>query len=484
MITATVSAARLTALLDGLPAGRPAYARLAEAVRSLIVDGRIELGARLPSERDLAEALGASRTTVTRAYDLLRERGFLASRRGSGSVAMLPVPGGASPSAGILRPYEEGDDEGIIDLTCAALRAPVGIEDAYQTALEVLPRYLAGAGYTTVGLPELRAALAEQYAARGLATNPDQILITSGAVTATLLAVRSLVQPGQRVLIEDPTFPNTAAALRSAGLRLTPAPVEPRGWDVDHVASVIRRGRPSVAVLIPDFHNPTGALMSDADRHVLAEAMASASTTAVVDETVCSIVLDPVAMPAPMGAHAPSAISVGSSSKSHWGGLRTGWIRTPGPVGDALIAQRVAGDGGAALLEQLVLLHLLRTDRVDADRERLADLRLARDAAVAALRDRLPDARFVVPVGGLSLWVELPGLSAGDVALHARERGLLLAAGPRFAIGRGLGSFLRLPYVQPPAVMADAVARLAGAVEDVRRGAPTSARPGLTPLVA
>ena len=140
-----------------------------------------------------AEALGASRTTVTRAYDLLRERGFLASRRGSGSVAMLPVPGGASPSAGILRPSEEGDDEGIIDLTCAALRAPVGIEDAYQTALEVLPRYLAGAGYTTVGLPELRAALAEQYAARGLATNPDQILITSGAVTATLLAVRSLV---------------------------------------------------------------------------------------------------------------------------------------------------------------------------------------------------------------------------------------------------------------------------------------------------
>ena len=72
--------------------------------------------------------------------------------------------------------------------------------------------------------------------------------------------------------------------------------------------------------------------MSDADRHVLTEAMASASTTAVVDETVCSIVLDPVAMPAPLGAHAPSAISVGSSSKSHWGGLRTGWIRTPGPV--------------------------------------------------------------------------------------------------------------------------------------------------------
>jgi len=453
-------------------------------VRGLIVDGRLELGARLPSERDLAISLGVSRNTVTRAYDVLRERGFLDSRQGSGSVTRLPIPTPTGRDAGVLRPQEAASDD-VIDLTCAALRAPAGIDEAYQAALEALPRHLAGVGYTTTGLAELREALADRYTARGLPTTPDQILITSGAVTAMILVAGMLASPGQRVLIEDPTFPNTSAALRASGLRLHGAPVDSTGWDVTHWASVIKRGRPGIACLIPDFQNPTGALMSDADRAALSAALGASGTTAIVDETVCEMVLDAPHVPAPFAAHCLSAFSVGSSSKLFWGGLRTGWIRTPGPVPEGLIARRVTGDGGAALLEQLVLTHLLRTDRGALDAERRDSLLDARDATASALTQLVPLAVFERPSGGLSLWVELPGLSAGEVAFRARDHGLLLAAGPRFSVGHGCTSRLRLPFVHGASVMVDAVRRLAHAVEDVESGLNGTIRtPTGSPLVA
>src|SRR4051812_14169509 len=198
--------ARLLGQWHSLP-GRhrsPDYAALAGAVRGLLTDSRLPLGVRLPAERELAEALGISRTTVTAAYRSLRETGHLTSRRGAGSWTTLPT-GHRVATSGL---WASADDVDMIDLGVAASAAPVELVAAARAAADDLPRYLGSAGYHPVGLPELRDAVAAGYTARGLPTSAEQILVTAGTQQALDLVVRLSVPAGAPVLVESPTYPN------------------------------------------------------------------------------------------------------------------------------------------------------------------------------------------------------------------------------------------------------------------------------------
>ena len=161
----------------------------------------------------------------------------------------------------------------------------------------------------------------------------------------------------------------------------------------------MRQVSPRLAYLIPDFHNPTGALMDDEQRARVAHALDRGRAVAVVDETLAEMAVDDVTMPAPFGAHAADAVSVGSASKAYWGGLRIGWLRAPADRVGALVSARLSLDLGAPLLEQLALTALLeRHHEVTAARRE--QVRTSRAALVAALADRLPDWRFTPPRAG------------------------------------------------------------------------------------
>lgn len=470
MTAPTPAAGRLARLVGDLPSPGPAYAHLADRIRLLIADGGLPLDSRLPSERDLSTALRLSRTTVTRAYAALRDEGYLTSRVGSGSRVALPARiRGAVGSDGSIVPAEVA--AGDIDLLCAATRATNGVLTAYEAAVAELPGHLTTAGYHPAGLPSLRAAIAERYAQRGLPTTPDQVIVTTGAIAGVGLLIGTLVRPGARVLVESPGYPNTISALRARGARLVPLPVEPTGWDIASSVEVVRSAHASAAVLLPDFHNPTGSLMPDDDRARLARALRRSGVVTIVDETVAELDLDPEAgpLPLPWAAHDEHAITVGSSSKSHWGGLRIGWIRTPVSLVDQVGQAAGAAGLGAPVLEQLTLLHLLATAPGLSDNRRRLIVE-ARAATVEELRTRLPGARFVVPRGGLSLWVELPEVNATQVAIAALDEGLHLAAGPRFAVGHGLTRWVRVPHVAETETQREAVRRLAAAYDRVRAG--------------
>ncbi|GAA1782739.1 PLP-dependent aminotransferase family protein [Nostocoides veronense] len=463
-MTPAISATRLTRLLGPDALARPAYRSLAGAIMALLADGRIASGTRLPSERELTAALGCSRTTVTGAYAVLADRGYLTSRRGSGSIAV--VPGKAVAASRVLSPAVDLDPDAI-DLTCAATRAPAGVLDAFTEAIAELPSYLADNGYAPVGLLELRTAIADRYAERGLPTTPDQILVTSGAVAGLAIVARALLSPRDRVIVESPTYPNALEALGHSAIRTVAVPVDSDGHDLDETSRVIAGAGARAAYLIPDFHNPTGALLDDAGRERLAASLSGARTRPIIDETIAEVDLGTGAAPKPFGHFSPEAISLGSAAKSFWGGLRIGWLRVPAALAPPLLDARATLDLGAPILEQLVLTSLLRTHG-GMPSDRRADLRAARDATAGAVRERLPDASFVLPRGGLSLWVDLGSVNAGAVTLAAAERGLLIAAGPRFAPAGGFEHHVRVPYVTDPARMTDAVDRLAEAVAQVR----------------
>lgn len=457
----SISAQRLAAQLGELSDSRlPLYSALASRVRLLISDGRLPVGARLPAERDLAAALGLSRVTVSSAYARLREDGWATARQGAGTWTALPA--GLAAAAWVPAP----PDQVTIDLAHAAPSAPPEVPAAFAAALQDLPRLLPSHGYFPAGLPELRARIADRYTARGLATTPEQVLVTGGALHGISVAFQALLRRADRLLVEQPTYPNALDAAHALGARPVPVALDaenPDAW-LDAVEAALRSTRLRVAYVMPDFQNPTGLLLDARGRERLARSLRAAGTTAVVDETNVDLGLD--ATPAaPLAAHGRGHISVGSLSKAFWGGLRVGWVRADLDTIQRLTAVAVGANMSGPAVEQLAACHLLdgADTALSAHRGRLRERRAA---LVNALREHLPTWQVTVPSGGLVLWCRLPSKSSTALTAAAAEHGLRLAAGPRFSTGHGLDDRLRLPYTHPPVVLRRAVERLAAAFAD------------------
>ena len=223
----------------------PAYHGLADAIRLSIVDGRLPVGARLPSERALADALHVSRTTVTAAYTQMRDDGYLNARRGARSTTALPV----TPTV----PVQVAAPT--VSLAAAALSAPASAVMAAfaEAAIDVTP-YLQSMGHELVGTIALRQAIAERYCERGLPTEPDEVMVTTGALHAIGLILTTYIQPGDRVLVEQPTYHGALSAITTAGARPVPVSMTEHGWDLDAVEAAVHQLGPEAG--LPDSRQP------------------------------------------------------------------------------------------------------------------------------------------------------------------------------------------------------------------------------------
>lgn len=445
-----------------------AYRQLAAAVRLLILDGRLPLAARLPGEREVAQALGLSRTTVSAAYGRLRDDGFLVG--GQGEAARTSLPSGPAPH----QPQPDGSPgPGMIDLTAAVLPADPNVHAAYVRALERLPANLPGHGYEPAGLEELRESVAQGYRRRGLPTSPGQILITHGAHNGLVHLLRLTVRPGAPVVFDHPTYPQAIDAILAAGGRPTPVALPndgEDGWDVDGLVSACRSSGAPMAYLVLDHNNPTGQMMRAPDRSRLLAGLKGSETLLVLDETLVELTLSgPPALTAST-VDAPRIVRLGSMSKSVWGGLRIGWIRADRAVIQRLAQSRASFDLGVPILEQLAAVELLN-DGGAALAARRPLLRARRDHLRAQLAQHLPDWTCPRPAGGLSLWVRLPAPISSALTAQAEVEGLRLAAGPRFGIDGAFEQRLRLPYTLPESELQQAVERLARGVKALRRKA-------------
>lgn len=443
----------------------PAYVALADAVRRAVLAGDLPLATRVPGERELAAALGVSRTTTSGAYGLLRDQGYLRSRQGSGTVTALP-DGPARPGL----PLHPVAAEGVVDLTIAACAAPHDLHGAAQRAVESLPRH-AGHGYHPLGLDVLREAVADRYTARGTPTTPDQVLITTGAQHAIALLLRTHAGPGDRVVVEQPTYPHAIDAVRSVGARPVPVPTVPGGAvDLDLLESTVRQVAPRLVYLIPDHHNPTGASLDEAGRARVRDLARRTGTVVAGDEALTDLTLDGEP-PAPFSGdgRAPRVVGIGSMSKSHWGGLRVGWLRGPAELVTRLALARRSADLGTAVLDQLVAADLLRLGARPV-RERQDQLRARRDLLAGLLAERLPDWRWAVPRGGQSFWADLGAPVSSALSALALAHGVRVAPGPAFAVDGALEDRVRVPFTAEPDELRRAVDGLALAWAALGRG--------------
>jgi DNA-binding transcriptional MocR family regulator len=453
-------------------------------MRDSIEAGRLPADGRLPPERVLAQQLGVSRATVVAAYQALVRSGILTRRTGSGTfvsgrratrdartVSRLsdnPLLGNADP----------GDQR--IDFRTAAPEADEAVIPALQRAVSELPLLASRHGYVTQGWEPLRAAIAEHLTARGLATDPTQVLVTNGAQQAIDLAVAALVDPGDTVLVENPTYPGALDVLRRANAAVVAAAVGVGGVRSDQVRELAVRTNPRLLYLSPTFNNPTGAVLPASERQRIAEIADSLDFTVVEDLTLAELSLTGAPAPPPIGSfsRAGRVVSIGSFSKLFWGGLRLGWVRASASQVSRLVKIKAVTDLGTALPMQVAGRQLLAL--ADEVRRRRQDQLRQRHAVLDELLQAwLPSWRRTSPAGGLTIWARLPFGDGEEVARLARDRGVEIVPGVHFSVDGSTTGYVRLPFSLPPQVLEAGVRRLTEAWRDLEAGRaePSSSMP-------
>ena len=472
--------------------GGPLYLALADGLERLLRQGTLAPATRLPSERRLAALLSVSRGTVVAAYETLRERGLVSAKQGSGTVVnhgASPFSGprearlatalaGGSIFRGLLEPEvgARSGDGGLLDLRAACWSGDDGLpDDLFELDRAALATLRQGHGVFPAGIPELRAAIADHLAARGLPARPEEVVVTAGAQQAIALLGHLLLGRGDVALVEDLTYPGAIEAFAATEAQVVGVPLGPAGVDLDALERMVAQFRPRLVFLIPSAHNPTGVTMPALARQRLAELATGWETVLIDNESLAETWLDeppppPVAAfqasPQPRPATTPrrpgQVLTVGSLSKPAWGGLRIGWVHGPQATMARLARLRTSQDLATSALSQHIAVQVVRrldelTSRRRAEHRRR--LRAVRDA----LNRELPEWSFAPPSGGHFLWVRLGDGSSTELAQLAAGAGVGIAPGPQFSPRRAYDGYLRLPYGLPPGTLAEGVRRLAAA---------------------
>jgi len=448
------------------------HAQLAAAIRDRISGGEIAQGSRLPAERVLAGGLGVSRTTVSKAFQMLEQEGWLALRPGSGAWVRRPATlserDAGSPANGT--PTTQMLFHSLIDIPAVSIDFSV----ASGPVLPVVPECVggltaadigllaAGPGYQPHGLRMLWRAVAARFDELGVPTDEEQILITGGAQQAIHLLAGLYLRPGDAALVESPTYPGAIDAFRASGAQLFALPVATTGISVDRLRALLARIAPRLIYLTPTYQNPTGGVMPVETRRVIARLAMEHQALVLEDLTLADIAISSEPVPPPIAAFAPDGpiLAVDSISKLFWNGLRVGWVRAPASVIARLIRVKAVADLGSSLVSQVIAARLL-PQTADAQRERQQVLVERLERLTALLGALLPSWAWQRPAGGNSLWVRLPAGDAAEFARVALGHGVTIVPGTLFSVDGGHERFLRLPFVLDPDALEVGVRRLA-----------------------
>jgi 2-aminoadipate transaminase len=322
----------------------------------------------------------------------------------------------------------------------------------------------------TEGDPRLREQLSERFRAGGVPCTGDDVLITTGSQQALGLIASALLDPGDVVLVEDPTY---LAALQSFGLadaRPVPVPSDADGPLPDALLQRARAHRAKAVYLIPTFQNPTGRTMPAARRAALAEAAAEAGIWIVEDDPYSALRLEGehVDLLAAQPSARERTIVVQTLSKVLSPGLRLGYVRAPAPLLGPLAVAKQAADLHSPTITQLAASLWLESHDLGAHIASLAaHYRPRRDALLAGLAEHLPHgSSWTEPQGGLFVWVTLPpGMDADRLLPAAIDRGVAFVPGRFFYAAEAQRETLRVSFAtESPDALIEGARRMGDAI--------------------
>lgn len=440
----------------------PLHRQIAAQIRSLIDAGDLAVGVRLPATRGLAQRLGVNRATVCTAYDTLVASGYVEAHVGQGTRVVHRGRGAqrtgaqradAGPEwAGLLAegvealsPHDEAPSEpeprqsGRIDFTGVIPDErffPVSsLRRSLDTVLRRDGEHVLQYG-STHGYAPFRDAIAQRMRLAGNDVQADEILIVNGAQQGLELVCRALLDPGDAVVVESPTYSNLLALLRLYRADVVSVPITAGGLDLDELERALARRRVKFLYTMPHFQNPTGVTTTLQHRKRLLEVAARHAVPVLEDgfeeelrwdggEVLSLRALDPHGR----------VCYVGTFSKGLCPGFRIGWL-----VADAELCSRLAQlkrttDFHSSVLLQAGLAEFIRRGDYDRHLRRLRRVyreRMARTAA--ALERQMPaGTRWRVPAGGYCVWLELPeGVSDEELVARCARDGVRLSPGRHF----------------------------------------------------
>jgi len=336
----------------------PLAVQLADAMRTAAAEGRLRLGDRLPSTRALAERLGVSRTVTAAAYEQLHAEGWIAGRHGSGTYITTTPPGALKGRT--KRPAPTPAPREVVDLAPGAPWAG-GLDKAawrraWRAAADTMPLLRPQRG----GLPEYREVVAEHLLRhRGLAVlgglREELVLATGGTTAALTELAAAVLKPGDAVAVEEPGYQRAVGAMRAAGLRVVPAPVDAEGLLVEGVPKGVR-----AVYCSPAHQYPLGGRMSAGRRVALVERARRDGWLIIEDDYDGELRYDVAPLPL-LAALAPDVVvHLGTTSKILTPTLGTGWMVAPESIASAVLAHRDRTGTGPAPAGQRVVVELAR----------------------------------------------------------------------------------------------------------------------------
>ena len=316
---------------------------------------------------------------------------------------------------------------------------------------------------TTEGFGPLREWIAEHLQDRGIPARPEQLLITNGSQQGIDLVARVFLDPGDVVLVESPTYLAAIQAFAAYQVRLVPVPSDDHGMQVDKVAALIAEHNPKLIYLVPSFQNPQGTTLPPERRAALA-AIADDQHVAILEDDPYGELSFAGPPPRPIAACGTgSVLYLGTFSKTLAPGLRIGWLwGDPTVLRKATIAKQAADLHTASLAQRATSALLARFDYA-GHVARICDVYSERcQTMLSALTEHAPEGcRWVIPTGGMFVWLQLPASLDADALLAAAiARKVAFVPGSSFFVGDVRRNFVRLNFSnQPPASIVEGMRR-------------------------
>ncbi len=468
----------------------PLYRQIVERVRELIEAGTLPPGSQLPPERKLAEDLGINRSTVLAAYRGLKDLGLVDAHVGRGTVVVAtdweqpaaagPVPWGhlfaeASRSAQdpVLRDLLELTERHDVISLAAGLPAPellpvATLRDLFDQLVDELgPTVLLHC--PTEGHSPLRESLSGWLASRGIRCTPEQVLILSGSQQGLDLAARTFVDPGDVVVVEEPSYVAALQVFRMARARLIGVPVDGDGLRVDLLDSILERHRPKLIYTLPTFQNPSGAVMPLDRRRALLELAGRHGVPILEDDPYSELRYDGEAVPSLKALDRRGIVLYLSTvSKVLFPGMRLGFVVAPQAVARRFALLKQGMDLHSNSVGQFILDRFIRRGLYEPYLAGLREAYVARRNAMdEALREAaVPGLQWRRPSGGFYIWCRLPGhVERGRLLTAAADEGVAYLPGRACFVEEPEGAYARLNFSFPSVErIREGVARFARSV--------------------
>jgi 2-aminoadipate transaminase len=450
----------------------PVYVQIRNQLREQILRGDLPAGTQLPPERALAQSLGVSRTTVVNAYDELEAEGLVKGHVGRGTMVIgaaawmdahpIAWPAHFSGLGRRLGQYARGTESlalhlsaqpGVISLALGlpdpALLPPERLQQAWEAVVARLGA--AAVGVCPVqGTLAVREVIADRMRERGVTVSPEGMGVVNGSQHGLDLLIRLLVEPGDTVLVETPTYFGALQCLQAWGVRLIGVPVDEEGMDVGRVEFLLARYRPRFIYTVPTYQNPTGVTMSLERRERLLALAKRYQVPIVEDDPFGDLYFhEPPAPPIKAFDQYGHVLYLGTFSKNLAPGLRVGWLVAPGPVIErATLLNRVAelqpNTVGQHLVTEFARRGWLEEQIVLARSAYAAKCQVMH---AALQRHRLPGLRWAVPGGGMFLWLHLPEqVDAEDLLAETSQQGVVFLPGALMYPADGPRNVCRLNF--------------------------------------